>query len=206
LKHAMRGEMRAGRREGMGRRRRKRHARGRPDSRLGGRRARAERTLNMYPMVVTLEVSRLSGWLNADATCRVGSRVCNAGRGARRLAGGHGAAAAQAACTRKARLKDWRPQGTRGVHPEHRLHGRDLGGVEAQRLVERRRCLPSRRKRHAMRGEMRAGRREGEGRRRRWWHARGRPDSRLGGRRAHAERTWNIDPMFVTLEVSRLSG
>jgi hypothetical protein len=57
----MRGEVRAGRREGMGRRRRKRHARGRPDSRLKGRRARAEHTWNMAYMVVTLEVSRLSG-------------------------------------------------------------------------------------------------------------------------------------------------
>ena len=34
-------------------------------------RARAERTRNMDCMVVTLEVSRLSGWLNADAYCRV---------------------------------------------------------------------------------------------------------------------------------------
>ena len=34
-------------------------------------RARAERTLNMNCMFVTLDVSRLSGWLNADASCRV---------------------------------------------------------------------------------------------------------------------------------------
>ena len=34
-------------------------------------RARAERTLNMPSMLVTLDVSRLSGWLNADASCRV---------------------------------------------------------------------------------------------------------------------------------------
>jgi hypothetical protein len=31
--------------------------------------AREKRTENMPPMAVTLEVSRLSGWLNADA-CR----------------------------------------------------------------------------------------------------------------------------------------
>ena len=30
-----------------------------------------KRTLNMLYMVVTLEVSRLSGWLNADGACRV---------------------------------------------------------------------------------------------------------------------------------------
>ena len=33
-------------------------------------RARAKRTENMYPMSVTLDVSRLSGWLNAVALCR----------------------------------------------------------------------------------------------------------------------------------------
>ena len=37
-------------------------------------RARAERTRNMYLMSVTLDVSRLSGWLNADGTCRVKKR------------------------------------------------------------------------------------------------------------------------------------
>ena len=34
-------------------------------------RARAVRTSNMRVMSVTLDVSRLSGWLNADAYCRV---------------------------------------------------------------------------------------------------------------------------------------
>ena len=38
-----------------------------PDSRLWGSRARAERTWNMPPMSVTLDVSKLSGWSNADA-------------------------------------------------------------------------------------------------------------------------------------------
>ena len=33
-------------------------------------RARAERTLNMDIMFVTLDVSKLSDWLNADAYCR----------------------------------------------------------------------------------------------------------------------------------------
>ena len=32
--------------------------------------ARAERTENIQPIAVTLDVSRLSGWLNADAYCR----------------------------------------------------------------------------------------------------------------------------------------
>ena len=51
-------------------------------------RARAERTLNMARMVVTLDVSRLSGWLNADAPCRVERRACDVGRGTAREAGG----------------------------------------------------------------------------------------------------------------------
>ena len=34
-------------------------------------RARAERTINMSYMIMTLDVSKLSGWLNADAPCRV---------------------------------------------------------------------------------------------------------------------------------------
>ena len=37
-------------------------------------RARAERTQNIAFMAVTLEVSKLSGWLNADALCRVERR------------------------------------------------------------------------------------------------------------------------------------
>ena len=38
-----------------------------------------ERTENMAYMSVTLEVSKLSGWLNAVATCRVESRACDVG-------------------------------------------------------------------------------------------------------------------------------
>ena len=33
----------------------------------------------MTLMVVTLEVSQLSGWLKADARCRVEGRACDAG-------------------------------------------------------------------------------------------------------------------------------
>ena len=50
---------------------------GRPDSRLGAR-ARAERTRNIWRMSVTLDVSKLSGWLNASARCRVERRACDA--------------------------------------------------------------------------------------------------------------------------------
>ena len=33
-------------------------------------RARAKRTPNIHLMLVTLDVSKLSGWLNTDAFCR----------------------------------------------------------------------------------------------------------------------------------------
>ena len=132
-------DVRAGRREVAERRRR--HARGPTE---GWARARAGRTRNMLCMFVTVDVSKLSVWLNADATCRVEGRAYDAGRGADREVGGCEAAAAQVACTRKARLKAG-GQGTRGAHVEHVLHGRDLGRVKAQRLVEFIRVLPSRR-------------------------------------------------------------
>ena len=47
-----------------------------------GVRARAERTWNILYMVETLDVSKLSVWLNADADCRVERRACDARRGA----------------------------------------------------------------------------------------------------------------------------
>ena len=39
-----------------------------------------ERTLNINCMSVTLDVSKLSGWLNADARCRVERRAYGTGR------------------------------------------------------------------------------------------------------------------------------
>ena len=85
-------EVRRGRREGV------------------GARARAERTLNMPYMVVTLAVSKLSGWLNADAPCRVERQACDAGKryGPARETWGRWVAATQPACTARtvmARLK-----------------------------------------------------------------------------------------------------
>ena len=102
----------------------------------GGARACAERTKNMVRMPLTLDVSKLSGWLNADASCRVERRAYDAGRGAGREAGGNWPAAAH--------------------HEQH-------------------------------------ARREG-------------PAVKAGGARACAERTWNMLRMFVTLDVSKLSG
>ena len=50
-----------------------------PAVKAGGARACAERTEIMRLMSVTLDVSKLSGWLNADARCRVERRACDAG-------------------------------------------------------------------------------------------------------------------------------
>ena len=78
-----RGAARASR-EGVGWRSRNRHVHGEGPTQGCGGRARAERTRNMRCMVVTLDVSKLSGWLNADAFCRVERRACDAERGAAR--------------------------------------------------------------------------------------------------------------------------
>ena len=53
----------------------------------------------------------------------------------------------------------------RGAHPKHPVHGRDLGRVEAQRLIERLRALSSHRE-GTMPGEVRVGGQVGLGRRR----------------------------------------
>ena len=58
-------------------------------------RACAECTKNMKPMFVTLDVSKLSGWLNFDAICRVERRAYDAERGVGREAGRRGPAAAR---------------------------------------------------------------------------------------------------------------
>jgi len=83
----------------------KRHARARPDSRPVGAKGTAECAKNMRYMSVTLEVSKLSGWLKADACCQVEGRACDAGgRGASREAGGPGVhgGGTQKTCTGKA--------------------------------------------------------------------------------------------------------
>ena len=87
-----------------------------------------------------------------------------------------------------------------GAHPEHGAHVRDLGRVEAQRLVERRRVLPrvERRAYGAGRG---CGPADGGDGVLRAVEAR----LQIGGR-ACVERTWNMDCMVVTLEASKLSG
>ena len=65
--------MRAERREDVRARQLKRCFR--PTQGCVGGRARAERTRNMRCMFMTLDVSKLSGWLKAVACCRVRGRV-----------------------------------------------------------------------------------------------------------------------------------
>ena len=96
----------------------------------------------------------------------------------------------------------------RGAHRKHSFHGRDLGRVEAQRLIKRPRRLPSQKE-----GICEAG---GEvcglvGGARAWgggdlsgMHREG-LTLRLGFQ-ARAERTRNMSSISVTLEVSKLNG
>eukprot|EP00964_Phaeocystis_antarctica_P066652 scaffold40320_cov67-Phaeocystis_antarctica.AAC.1 len=80
----------------------------------------------MPSMVVTLEVSKLSGWLNADAPCRESKRGhtvredVRAGR--REAAGDRGARSVQG----RARLQI-RDRARGGAHHEHGVHGCDAG-------------------------------------------------------------------------------
>eukprot|EP00964_Phaeocystis_antarctica_P109346 scaffold73835_cov49-Phaeocystis_antarctica.AAC.2 len=84
----------------------------------------------MALMVVTLDVSKISGWLNADAPCRESKRV-HAIRG-EVLAGGGGRGRVQVErFIGRGPTEGWGPQGTRGAHQEHTVYGRDAGGVEA---------------------------------------------------------------------------
>ena len=99
------------------------------------------RTQNMEYMSVTLDVSRLSGWLNADAPCRVKTRAhaMQARCGPREATGrweGVEAAVAQAARRVGRDSRVW-ATGPCGAHGEHVAHARDARGVKAQRLVER---------------------------------------------------------------------
>ena len=157
----------------------------------------------MPDMSVTLEVSKLSGWLNDDAPCREskgGHTQCGPGE----AAGDGGASSVRG----RARLQIW-ARGLGGAHVEHVVHASDAGGVEAQRLVERRRFLCRESKGgHAVRGELRAlgGAGGSGGRRCPKQRAQERARLQIGSRALGEERTLNMPFIFVTLEVSKLSG
>jgi hypothetical protein len=101
-----------------------------------GARARAKRTKNIPLMPVTLDVSKLSGWLKACADCRVdkeGRAMRGEVRAGKREGVGRRRRKRHALGRADSRLEG---QGTRGAHVEHLAHVRDLGRVQAQRLVE----------------------------------------------------------------------
>ena len=152
----------------MGRRRRERRAQGGPDCRMGAR-ARAERTENMLVMVVTLDVSRLSGWLNtdaesnmlcmvvtldvsrlsgwlnADARCRIERGACDCEAGRERHGPGSRRAVGVGGVSSVYTGESWLEGECRArAYQKHGLHVRDAGRVKAQWLVERGRVLPSR--------------------------------------------------------------
>ena len=162
-------------------------------------RARAERTLNMYAMSVTLDVSKLSGWLNADTYCREskgGYTVrCEVRVGGWEVAGDRRVRSAQG----RARLQ------ILGAHPEHVAHCCDAGRVEAQWLVEHRRGLPRVKSRACVAGRGAGRGAGGGGRPRGASSAHGRARRHRLGAGHGEERTPNMNRMFVTLEVSKLT-
>ena len=144
-------------------------------------------------------VERLRALPSQKAGMRDGEKYIRPGRREGALGGGD----TSGVCTRRDRLKAGGGQGTRGAHVEHGPHGRDLGRVEAERLVERLRVLPSRKAgmAHAMWGEVQPGRCEGV--------VGGGDASGTHGEGpawARAERTRNMRHMVVTLDVLKLSG
>ena len=70
-----------------------------PIGHWGARHARGGRTRNMPRIFVTLDVSKLSGWLNADAPCRVTRRHVEGGTLGDRGGRAWRVVAVHAACT-----------------------------------------------------------------------------------------------------------
>ena len=131
------------------------------------------------------------------------SRKGSIGRGATYGVGGcRGSGGGASSVQERPRLWGLRV-GRCGAHVEHGLHSRDAGRVEAQRLVERRRALPRKKKKHSQRGGVRAGR--VSGRRKRRKQSRKAPTVEAEAR-TRKERTENMPFMLMTLDVSKLSG
>ena len=159
--------------------------------------ARVERTRNTYCMFVTLDVSKLSGWLNADADCRVERRACDAGRGAGPGCGRQGVGRGRRKQRAEGRgsVQNLGRQGRRGAHPEHPEHVRDAGRAEAQRLVESRGALPSRKEGMRRGARRRAGRRHAGAAAAQAARARGRLRLKAGGqgtRGAHVKHGGHV--------------
>ena len=99
----------------------------------------AQRTANIQPVSVTLDVLKNSGWLNASACCQKSMQGVGAAKGAGGMVP-----------TREIGAKD-RP------HLEHTAHVRHTRRVKPQQLVESCRALPCQKERaNAGRENMRA--------------------------------------------------
>ena len=120
-----------------------------PAREWGQKRRRRKRTSNMPLMSVTLEVSKLSGWLKAAPPyCRVQKGASGRGRRVWHTETWHrgkGESAAHAACMRVwgGPAREWGQKAQAEAHREHSAHVCDAGGVKAQRLVESIRTLRS---------------------------------------------------------------
>eukprot|EP00964_Phaeocystis_antarctica_P004951 scaffold2698_cov48-Phaeocystis_antarctica.AAC.3 len=133
---------------------------------------------------------------------RVERRACGVGRGVRVGGAAGGGRPRRMQRAGEGAAADW-GAGRGGARPEHCVHVCDAGGVEAQRLVERRRVLP-----RVERRACGAGRGMRVGGSRRWTTAvhaacRGGRGCRLGAGHGE-ERAWNMRPMSVTLAVFQL--
>ena len=110
-----------------------------------GRRRRRKRTLNICVMPVTLEVSKLSGWLKAYAACRVqrGHPRHMETRGTRRCGteGGNNQQHTRGVCV-CGLARECGQKAQAEAHIKHVDHACDSGGIEAQPLVESSRSLP----------------------------------------------------------------
>ena len=163
----------------------------------------------MRPMFGTLAVLKwLSGWLNFPARCRVKGRVCDAERGAGREAGWCGAAAAAAAAAALAACTRSRARAERTLNMAAMLVTSDVSKLLSVWLNTNATCRVTTQGEGVQCGAS-AGREAEEllgasvaaqsG-----VHGEGPTQGSWG---AGHERTENMEPMFVTLEVSKmLSG
>ena len=135
------------------------------DCRLGVGMRGVQRTRKIRSMFLTREVSQLSDWLKARASCRGSQAQCTRGLAAGRAARGGGG---RDAVGMQKRGRDRDPGGSRrgSTHLKHAEHTCDAGGVPAQRLVELVRSLPKRSEAHSAHGAGRAARAAGGGRQR----------------------------------------
>ena len=159
------------------------------------------RTENMNCMLVTLDVSKYSGWLNVNAPCRVERSAMRRDEVRARRREERWATETQGSYTED---ESNRTLWAREARRKHVVHVYDAGRVETQRLVEHIRRLPSRKGCYETRGEVRARKREGRGAK----AARAvcSPNCKLGAYYGTRGRTANMLFMLATLDVSRLSG